>query len=466
MQHLIRILIVCGTLMGGSSAFSQAAFLNPQTLTLNNGMRVVVLENHKAPVVYHSVWYRVGSADEDPSQPRGLAHFFEHMMFRGTKRFPKDAFSQTLKKIGGEYNAFTSWDCTAYHELVGTPHLATVMELEADRMQNLAVTPDHVSTELKVVAEERRMRIDNQHEALLHEMGLACLFVHHPYGTPVIGWPHDIQAYTAPLAQTFYKRWYQPSNAILIVAGDVTLSQVRVLAEKYFGKLPSPPPSLRVRLQEPPSHGTSHHITRVSDQTQLPQWTVLGTAPTMSASSIKRAAAMEILTKVLGGGKTSRLYQALVEEQKLASVVTMGYTALRDKGMWSVTFAPNPSVEMSALKNAFEKEMQRLKTSPVTVEELAQAKQRMLGGLDYIRDSLEGSSSLVGWFLTSDLPLETLESWPQVLESVTLEDVEKAVSTIFQDYPRLTTTLLPAAPLPERSLTAPTSHRVMKESNL
>mgnify|MGYP002717954750 FL=1 len=237
--------------MSSLQTIAQAQSLNAQTFELPNGMKVIYVPDRRLPIVTHMLWYRVGSADEEPGKS-GLAHFFEHLMFKGTPANPGDSYARFIGEVGGELNAFTSYDFTAYYATVGSAHLERVMELEADRMVNLALTPQQVAVEREVIVEERRLRTDNKPEALLLEQALASLFLNHRYGIPVIGWMHEIRSWTQEDALSFYRRWYGPSNALLVVSGDIDFEQLRRLATKHYGKLPAHAVT-RKRATEPPS---------------------------------------------------------------------------------------------------------------------------------------------------------------------------------------------------------------------
>ena len=218
------------------SAAASAKVFNPQTFTLANGMQVVVIENRRAPIVTQMVWYKVGSADE-PRGDSGIAHYLEHLMFKATKNLKSGEFSKIVARNGGRDNAFTSYDYTAYHQTVAADRLELIMKIEADRMTNLIIDDDAIEAERQVVLEERRSRTDNRPASLLREQANAALYLTYPYRDPVIGWAHEIRAITADGLRAFYKKWYRPNNAILIIAGDVTMDTVRPLAEKYYGPI-------------------------------------------------------------------------------------------------------------------------------------------------------------------------------------------------------------------------------------
>ena len=230
---------------------AEAGVFNPETFTLKNGMQVVVISNHRAPIVRHMVWYKVGAADE-PRGKSGIAHFFEHLMFKKTTTLKSGEFSRIIAKNGGRDNAFTSHDYTGYHQSIAVDRLGIVMKLEADRMRGLILEDDQIEPERQVVLEERRSRTDNSPGAKLSEQMSAAMFINYPYHDPVIGWEHEIKALTKADLMKFYDQWYRPNNAILVVAGDITAAQLRPLAEKYYGSLPRGADVKRERTIEPP----------------------------------------------------------------------------------------------------------------------------------------------------------------------------------------------------------------------
>ncbi|MDB5640712.1 MAG: peptidase domain protein, partial [Hyphomicrobiales bacterium] len=302
---------------------------------LENGMEVVVIPDHRAPVVTHMVWYRNGSAD-DPAGKSGIAHFLEHLMFKGTQKHPKGEFSEVVAELGGQENAFTSNDYTAYYQRMPKAHLPVVMEYEADRMRNLVLTDDVVAPERDVVLEERRMRTDSDPSAQLHEAVQAALYTHHPYGKPIIGWNHEIEDLGREDALSYYRRFYTPENAILIVAGDVTQDEVRALAGDIYGAIPArgeTPNRRRPREPEPRAH---RRVTLADEKVEQPSHQCVYLVPSYATAAPGEAEALEALAHLLGGGPTSLLYRRLVVEQKIAVVSECYYmgTALDETRFW------------------------------------------------------------------------------------------------------------------------------------
>ena len=285
---------------------------------LGNGMEVVVIPDHRAPVVTHMVWYRVGSADEQPGKS-GIAHFLEHLMFKGTKAHPAGELSEKVADIGGSDNAFTSYDYTAYHQTIPPDALPLVMDIEADRMRNLILTDDVIATERDVVIEERGSRVENDPNSLLDEEIDATLYQNHPYGTPVIGWMHEMAQLNRDDAVTFYDRYYAPNNAILVVAGDVDPDQVKALAETTYAKVPRGPDlPPRIRPREP-EQNTTRTVTLTDARVSVPSFSTSWLVPSYRAAKPGEAEALDLLSEILGGGIRSRIYQALVVKTGVAS---------------------------------------------------------------------------------------------------------------------------------------------------
>ena len=345
------------TLVVGSPA--EGAVFKPETFTLDNGMQVVVVTNRRAPVVSHHVWYKVGSADS-PLGKSGLAHFLEHLMFKGTANLEPGEFSRIVARNGGNENAFTGPDYTGYFQTIAKDRLELVMRMEADRMVNLVLDDDEVVRERSVVLEERSQRTDNDPGARLGEQLNATQFYHHPYRLPVIGWRHEMETYSREDALDFYRAWYAPNNAVLIVAGDIDAAELRPLAEKYYGAIPARPVPERDRVQEPPQDAR-REVVLSDPRVQQPYWLRSYLAPSFSAGASEHAYPLEVLSEILGGTSTSRLYRSLVIEQKLATSAGAYYrgTAL-DLTTFRVYATPRPGVSLDQLEAAVEAELDRL----------------------------------------------------------------------------------------------------------
>ncbi|MEM7224413.1 MAG: pitrilysin family protein [Pseudomonadota bacterium] len=419
-----------------------ARVFDPETFTLDNGMQVVVIPNHRAPIVSHMVWYKVGAADEEPGET-GLAHFLEHLMFKGTDTLGPGEFSEIIAANGGTENAFTSMDYTGYFQTVAKDRLEIVMEHEADRMTNLRLTDELVDPERQVVLEERRSRVDNDPGTQLSEAIRAAQFLNHPYRRPVIGWKHEIEALTKENALAFYKRWYAPNNAILIIAGDVTADEVRPLAEKYYGVIPPGDIPERVRVQEPPQRA-ARTVTIESPRVRQPSLSVSYLAPSYNGEPGERAYALQVLTEILGGGTTSRLYRALVVEQKLAAGAGSYYSpGGLDHSTFGLYASPRPDVPLDQVEAALEAQIERLLADGVTAEEVASAKKRLVASAVYARDNLSTGANVIGRALTGGQTVADVEAWPERIDAVTEEQVEQAARAVLRDESSVTGYLLP-----------------------
>lgn len=419
-----------------------AAVFNPETFMLENGMQVVVVSNHRVPVAVHMVWYKVGSADE-PAGKSGIAHLFEHLMFKGTPSFPAGEFSQTVARNGGRENAFTSTDYTGYYQVIAKDRLETVMRMEADRMTNLVLTPEQVEPERQVVLEERRQRVENNPGAILREHIGAALFLNHPYGRPVIGWEHEIRALSMEDITGFYRNWYAPNNAILVVAGNVTVDEVRPLAEKYYGAIPRGPDIERVRPTEPPQRAERRVMLR-DERVHQPAWSRIYVAPSYFYGERKQVHALEVLSDILGGGATSRLYRQLVVENKLA-VSAGAYYSPRDFGpsQFGIYASPRSGVSTGEIEAAIDKVLADLVESGVTESEVDRAKSRILAEAVYARDSLRAGARVLGAALATGLTVDDVESWPDRISEVTPSAMDEALRSVFVPGHSVTAELLP-----------------------
>ena len=436
------LLMLSAGLLVGSFRLSHAVVFSPETFTLDNGMQVVVIPNHRVPVITHMVWYKVGSADEGPGES-GIAHFLEHLMFKGTPSYPDGEFSRILARNGGQENAFTSYDYTGYFQTVARDRLAMVMELEADRMTNLRLTDDDIETERLVVLEERRSRTDNNPSALLREQVNASLFLNHPYRRPIIGWEHEIKALNQDAIIAFYKRWYAPNNAILIVSGDITVAELQPLAKKFYGAIPMADTPPRARPIEPP-HRAERLVTYFDSRVRQPSWQRVYLAPSYVSGATEHTYSLEVLADILGGGATSRLYRSLVIEQKLA--VSAG--AFYDPGnlgpsKFGVYASPKPGVGLAAIDEAIAQEIETLLGSGITDDELQRSIQSMEASAIYARDSLSTGARVLGAALTSGQTIEDVESWPTRIANVTKDRVLESAKHVFQINNSVTAKLLP-----------------------
>lgn len=421
---------------------AQAGLFNPQTFRLDNGMDVVVIPDHRAPVVMQMVWYKVGAADE-PVGKSGIAHFLEHLMFKGTKKIAPGDFSKIVARNGGRDNAFTSLDYTAYFQMVARDRLELVMELESDRMANLQLRDENVLPERQVILEERSSRTDNDPGALLSEQVSAAQYLAHPYGIPVIGWRHEMEQLKTEDALAFYRAHYTPANAILVVAGDVTAEELKPLAEKYYGAIPKRPDVPRVRPQEPPQLA-ERRVTLRDPSVRQPSWNRSYLAPSRSAGAKQHAVPLQVLADILGGGSTSRLYRTLVVEKQLAAGAGAYYSGVSlDKTRFSLYGAPAPGVDVADIEAAVDDVLADVLKTGVTEEEVKRSINGMLAGAVYARDSLRTAARVFGAALTSGLTVAEIEAWPDRVAQVTVEQVNAAARYVLDRKRSVTGILLP-----------------------
>ncbi|MCG6901750.1 MAG: insulinase family protein [Rhodobacter sp.] len=425
MRHLVACLIACLVTVPATAA-------EVTSFSLENGLDVVVIEDHRAPVVVHMVWYKAGAADEPPGKS-GIAHFLEHLLFKGTDDMAPGEFSSVVAKNGGSDNAFTSWDYTGYFQRVAADRLELMMRMEADRMRDLRLTPEDIGTERDVILEERNQRVENDPGALFGEQRNAAMNLNHPYGIPVIGWKHEAAALELEDALAFYRTYYAPNNAYLIVAGDVQPDEVRALAEKYYGPL-APTPGLgdRVRPSDPP-HLAERRLIFEDPRVSEPYVVRTYRAPERDPGAQEQAAALVLLSDILGGnGATSVLGQKLQFEQQKAIYASAFYQGLSyDDTMFGLIIVPVPGVTLQEAEDALDKAIAEFIEEGVDPVQLDRIKMQMRASQIYEQDSVQRLARRYGAALTSGLTLEDIEAWPGILQAVTAEDIMAAAETVF-----------------------------------
>ena len=413
---------------------------------LANGMKVVVIPDHRAPVVTHMVWYRVGAADEPPGVS-GIAHFLEHLMFKSTEKIPTGEFSKIVARLGGTDNAFTSQDATAYFQRIAKDRLAQLMAMEADRMVNLRLTEAEVTTEREVILEERRTRIENNPMAILDEQMGAALYLSHPYGIPTIGWEHEMARLSREDALSFYRRHYAPNNAILIVSGDVTVEEVKRLAADTFAKIPTNPAiKPQVRAQEP-THRAAVRVELKDARAGKASLHRYYLAPSYTTAAPGEAEAIDLLMKIAGGGATSRLYRKLVVEDRIASNAGGYYGGSGlDSSKIGIYAVPADGVSLEAVEVAIDGVLAEIREKGVTDAELDRAKRIYLAEYIYESDSQSTLARRYGWALISGRTVADVEAWPDRISKVTAEDIKKAAGAHLDIRSSVTGRLLPVAP--------------------
>ncbi len=447
MPGLLRLCVLFAVMLAAPAAFfapaaRARAWVQPESFTLGNGLQVIVLPDHRAPVVTHMVWYRVGAADEPPGKS-GIAHFLEHLMFKGTAKIPPGEFSKIVARLGGNDNAFTSYDYTAYFQRVALDKLPQVMEMEADRMANLRLEDAVVLPERGVILEERNSRTDNNPAALFSEQMEAAQFLSHPYGRPVIGWRHEIEKLTTEDALDHYRRHYGPDNAFLIVAGDITAATLRPLAEKYYGPLEPRGIPQRVRPQEPPQLA-ARRLEMTDDHVAEASWQRSYLAPSYSRRGDGDPDALEVLSQILGGGATSRLYRALIIEKAIAASAASSYqgTSL-DNGQFYVHATPRIGQPVTALETAVDQVLAQVLKEGVNADEVDRAKRQMIASAVYAQDSQQTMAQIFGEVLATGRGIEDIVAWPDRIQAVTPERVNAAAKYILRPENSVTGILLP-----------------------
>lgn len=414
----------------------------PETFTLANGLQVVVITNRRAPVVLHMMWYKVGAADEPPGKS-GIAHFLEHLMFKGTPSVPPGEFSKIVARNGGQDNAFTSYDYTGYFQNVAKDRLELVMKLEADRMANLVLTDAEVDPERKVILEERRQTLDNSPAQRLGEQMRAAQFMNSPYGRSIIGWEHEMRGLTTQDAIDWHKRYYAPNNAILVVGGDITMAELKPLAEKYYGAVAPRPVPKQARPQEPQQHA-ARRVTLESPQVRQPSWRRSFLAPSMGRGDTQHSYPLQILAEVLGGGATSRLHRTLVMNGELAVSASTYYDpGAIDLTTFSISASPRIGVDVAKVEAAVEKVVAELLEKGVTDEEVANAKRRLQDSAILARDSFNAGARTIGAALAMGRTIDDVESWPDRIGAVTPQQVLEAAKHVFKENQSVTGILLP-----------------------
>lgn len=405
---------------------------NPYETTLKNGLRVVVKEDHRAPVVAHMVWYRIGSMDEVDGTS-GVAHLLEHMMFKGTPKVGPGEFSKRVAAAGGRDNAFTSRDYTAYFQQIPREKLGEMMALEADRMRHLNVAPNEFAQEIKVVMEERRLRTEDQPQSLLFEQTNAVAFQAHPYRRPIIGWMGDLENMTAKDAKAWYQQWYVPNNATLVVSGDVNHQEVFRLAAKYYGSIPMRALPVRKSLVEPEQKGI-RRVT-VKGPAELPVLLMGWKVPKVEkVDGSVDPFALSMLAAILDGHDAARLTRNLVREQQVAISVGADYSNLsRGPAMFYLYGSPAEGKTPEALEKALRQELARIAQDGVTEAELKRAKAQLIAGQTYKLDSVFGQAMEIGAMEVQGLAYKDIAALQARLEKVTGEEIQDVARRYFND---------------------------------
>ena len=392
---------------------------------LENGMQVVVVEDHRAPVVQHMLWYRAGSADE-PKGSSGVAHFLEHLLFKATEKMESGEFSAVVAANGGRDNAFTSYDYTAYFQRVAANRLELMMTMEADRMKNIQLTPENIATERNVIIEERNQRTENNPQALFSEQLSAAQYLNHRYGTPIIGWMHEMEELDREDALSFYELYYSPNNTVLVVSGDVTPEGVRELAEKHYGPIPANPAlPERLRTEEPRQNAERRVIFRDARVAQ-PYISRSYLVPERDSGAQETAAALTILSEILGGGTTSFLTEKLQFDTQVATYAAAGYSGVSlDDTTFRLIMVPSEGVSLEEGEAALDQALADFMTAGVDAEQL-----QIRASEIYAQDNVDGIANRYGSALTSGLTVQDVRAWPVILDAVTADDIMQAATLL------------------------------------
>jgi len=428
-ESLTKFLMLLAALTALGGAARAAAGPDVTEFTLANGLQVLVVPDHRAPVVTHMIWYKVGAADETAGKS-GLAHFLEHLMFKGTAKHPGAAFSQDVAAIGGQENAFTTSDYTGFFQRVPRAHLKEMMALEADRITNLVLTDDVVKPELNVVLEEQNMRVANNPNARLSEQVDAALYLNHPYGRPVIGWRQEIEKLTREDALAFYKRFYTPNNAIVVVAGDVTPEEVKADAEETYAKVPVRTVIAPRQRPTEPVQEAPRTVTLADPRVEQPSVSREYLAPSETTAKPGESEALDVLAHVLGSGANSRLYRTLVVDKGIALTAGAFYsgTAL-DYAKFGVYAAPRPGVSLHDMEQGIDAVLNDVVAHGVTPDELERAKNRLIADAVYAEDNQATLARWYGAALATGQTVEQVRAWPDRIRAVTADSIQQAART-------------------------------------
>ena len=415
-----------------ASPFAALADDNVTEFFLDNGLHVVVIEDHRAPAVVHMMWYRIGAADE-PTGQSGIAHFVEHLMFKATETLATGEFSEIVEANGGTDNAFTSWDYTGYFQRVAADRLDLMMQMEADRMTGLVFDADEVRTERAVILEERAQRTDSSPGALFNEQMRAAMFLNHPYGRPIIGWRHEMENLSLDDAQAFYETHYAPNNAILIVAGDITPDDVQRMAQNHYGPIaPSAVSHNRTRPQEPP-HNAFRRVTYEDAQVARPYVAVSYLAPSRETGAQDEAAALRLLAELLGGsGQTSLLATTLQISQERSLFTAAYYDATNlDSSTFTLINMPVPGQSLPQAEADLHRVIAEFLENGVDQAQFDRVQFQVHAAQIYARDSARGLAQEYGAALTTGLTVQDVQTWPDIIAATTPDDVMAAARRLF-----------------------------------
>ena len=423
--------------------FSKLAFaeFKPQRTILENGLEIVVLKNNRVPAVAHSIWYKVGSADETNGKS-GVAHFLEHLLFKGTEKLKPGEFSQIVARNGGKENAFTSKNYTGYFQLIHKSKLELVMSLEADRMKNIKLIEKEFENEKTVVLEERYSRINNNPLALLAERINTALFMKHPYRRPIIGWEHEIKNLSLNDVMKFYDKFYAPNNAIIVICGDVKLDEVVRVAKKYFGSIKPSKIDERSWTNEPTQHAPRGVVLK-SKNTAIPVFKRYYLVPTYTKSK-KEALALEVFAEIFGNPLTGMLFEEFVKNKKLAtSASAYYYSDGFDDTSFTISIVPKKEVTLNDIASHLDKYLDEIEKKIISSDELTKVKKRLINETIFAQDSLYMGMRIFGSSLSTGYSLKDITDWPNDIQKVSINDLQNILLKTFDLNKSVTGYLLP-----------------------
>ncbi|MAI29996.1 MAG: peptidase M16 [Rickettsiales bacterium] len=422
------LLIILSLFFSNSFSNEQTA---PYSFKLKNGMKVVVIENKRAPVIAQMVWYNFGSGIEEKGKS-GLAHFMEHLMFKGTRKFPDNYYSNYVSKIGGSENAFTSYDYTAYYQVFPKSELKKIMKMEADRMTNLTLTEENVEIEKRVILEERFQRIESDPSSKLDESMRSILFPNHYYGRPIIGWRHEIEGLTYDDVLSFYKKNYKPNNAVLVLSGDVDLEKAKKLSKKYFGKIRKGKKEPKLKVMDPDLN-TNIFVTMKHSTVKQPVWKKFYRTISYK-SDIDDSIALDMGLKIVASGTSSLLYQKLVEEKKTFSVVGGYYQGLtKGEGNVYLYAISNDKKKSEEIDRIIMKEFKNIINEKLTPKRFEIEKKKYFFDTIYKKDGVLNPAQIYGEALTVGLTMDEIKKWREKVNNISLDDVKKTLDQLYEN---------------------------------
>lgn len=423
---------------------TQKSIIQAQTHTLPNGLKIIVLPSCNTPIVTVGMLVNVGTAD-DPVDQVGLSHFLEHMMFKGTRSVPNNLFKKKILQVGGETNALTEYDYTLYYTTVSKKHMKTILKMEADRLRNLSFSEEEVSSEKKVVLEERGMRIENNPMGTVYERYLQAFNPYHPYGTLPIGFPHHIQKYSYSSARSHYNTWYHPNNTYIIITGNATLTEVLPIVEKYFSKQESKELPKRTRIQNPPRDGVTQTIVQYNKRNSLIMTLISYDAPHFHQLKDKKTYyALNLLSQIIAGNDMTDIAQEIVEKKKHAIALSTDYDGDSiDQKDFTITAILSPDMNLNALQADLKEKISVLIKDGVNEDQLNRAKNDKLAPLDSLKDGTNKYLFTVSQFIGKGRSIEDLNAYVDGIKNVTLQDIKEVATLVFSKDPIVTVEIYP-----------------------